>query len=125
MVQSKNKELDVALELFNAELEKQKLKEKELAVVKKAEKKKSDAVKALQQAEKNPNISQEEKDAVKSAWLKADDDLKRILAEKNHKPKKKPKQKNQPAKTLKNHKPKKRLVRVQNNCCLKWLITFS
>ncbi|MBC85377.1 MAG: hypothetical protein CL454_11035, partial [Acidimicrobiaceae bacterium] len=80
MVQSKNKELDVALELFNAELEKQKLKEKELAVVKKAEKKKSDAVKALQQAEKNPNISQEEKDAVKSAWLKADDDLKRILA---------------------------------------------
>ena len=39
MVQSRNKELDVALELFNSELEKLKLKEKELAIVKRAEKK--------------------------------------------------------------------------------------
>ena len=38
MVQSRNKELDVALELFNSELEKLKLKEKELAIVKRAEK---------------------------------------------------------------------------------------
>ena len=38
MVHSKDKELEVALELFNAELEKQKSKEKELAVVRKAEK---------------------------------------------------------------------------------------
>ncbi len=80
MVQSQNKELDVALELFNSELKKLKLKEKELAVVKRAEKKKSDAVKALQEAEKNPDLSAEEKEQAKTAWLKADDDLKRILA---------------------------------------------
>ena len=80
MVQSRNKELDVALELFNSELEKLKLKEKELAIVKRAEKKKADAVKALQDAEKNPNLSAEEKEQAKAAWLKADDDLKRILA---------------------------------------------
>ena len=60
MVQSRNKELDVALELFNSELEKLKLKEKELAIVKRAEKK-ADAVKALQDAEKNPDLSAEEK----------------------------------------------------------------
>ncbi len=80
MVHSKDKELEVALELFNAELEKQKSKEKELAVVKKAEKRKAEAVKALQKAEKNPNLSKEEKEAAKAVWLKADDDLKRILA---------------------------------------------
>ena len=80
MVHSKDKELEVALELFNAELEKQKNKEKELAVVKKAEKRKAEAVKALQKAEKNPNLSKEEKEAAKAVWLKADDDLKRILA---------------------------------------------
>ena len=80
MVQSRNKELDVALELFNSELEKLKLKEKELAIVKRAEKKKADAVKALQDAEKNPDLSAEEKEQAKAAWLKADDDLKRILA---------------------------------------------
>ena len=80
MVHSKDKELEVALELFNAELEKQKSKEKELAVVKKAEKRKTEAVKALQEAEKNPNLSKEEKEAAKAVWLKADDALKRILA---------------------------------------------
>ncbi len=80
MVQSRNKELDVALELFNSELEKLKLKEKELAIVKRAEKKKADAVKALQDAENNPDLSAEEKEQAKAAWLKADDDLKRILA---------------------------------------------
>lgn len=80
MVQSQNKELDVALELFNSELEKLKLKEKELAIVKRAEKKKADAVKALQDAEKNPDLSAEEKEQAKAVWLKADDDLKRILA---------------------------------------------
>ena len=80
MVQSRNKELDVALELFNSELEKLKLKEEELAIVKRAEKKKADAVKALQVAEKNPDLSAEEKEKAKAAWLKADDDLKRILA---------------------------------------------
>jgi len=80
MVHSKDKELEVALELFNAELEKQKSKEKELAVVKKAEKRKTEAVKALQEAEKNPDLSKEEKEAAKAVWLKADDDLKRILA---------------------------------------------
>ena len=66
MVQSRNKELDVALELFNSELENLKLKEKELAIVKRAE--------------KNPDLSAEEKEQAKAAWLKADDDLKRILA---------------------------------------------
>ena len=80
MVHSKDKELEVALELFNAELEKQKSKEKELAVVKKAEKRKTEAVKALQEAEKNPDLSKEEKEAAKAVWLKADDALKRILA---------------------------------------------
>jgi len=80
MVHSKDKELEVALELFNAELEKQKSKEKEIAVVKKAEKRKTEAVKALQEAEKNPDLSKEEKEAAKAVWLKADDDLKRILA---------------------------------------------
>jgi hypothetical protein len=80
MVQSQDKELDVALELFNNELEKLKLQEKELAAVKKAERKKADAVKALQEAEKNPDLSAEEKEQAKAVWLKADDDLKRILA---------------------------------------------
>ena len=80
MVQSQDKELDVALELFNNELEKLKLQEKELAVVKKAERKKADAVKALQEAEKNPDLSAEEKEQAKAVWLKADDDLKRILS---------------------------------------------
>ena len=80
MVHSKDKELEVALELFNAELEKQKSKEKEIAVVKKAEKRKTEAVKALQEAEKNPDLSKEEKEAAKAVWLKADDALKRILA---------------------------------------------
>ena len=75
MVQSRNKELDVALELFNSELEKLKLKEKELAIVKRAEKKKADAVKALQVAEKNPDLSAEENEQAKAAWLKVDDDL--------------------------------------------------
>ena len=79
MVHSKDKELEVALELFNAELEKQKSKEKELAVVKKTEKRKAEAVKALQEAEKNPDLSKEEKEAAKAVWLKADDALKRIL----------------------------------------------
>mgnify|MGYP001208309192 FL=1 len=80
MVQSRNKELDVALELFNSELEKLKLKEKELAIVRRAEKKKANAVKALQDAEKNPDLSVEEKEQAKAVWLKADDNLKRILA---------------------------------------------
>lgn len=80
MANSGDKELEVALELFNTELEKLKLKEKELAAVKRAEKKKAEAVKALQEAEKNPNLSEEETAAVKEDWLKADADLKRILA---------------------------------------------
>ena len=54
-------ELDVALELFNSELKKLKSLEKEQAVIKKAERKKADAVKALQEAEKNPDLSSEEK----------------------------------------------------------------
>ena len=80
MANSGDKELEVALELFNAELEKLKSKEKELAVVKRAEKKKAEAVKALKEAEKTPNLSEEETAAVKEDWLKADADLKRILA---------------------------------------------
>ena len=61
MVRTPNKELDVALELFNSELKKLKSLEKEQAVIKKAERKKADAVKALQEAEKNPDLSSEEK----------------------------------------------------------------
>lgn len=80
MVRIPNKELDVALELFNSELKKLKSLEKEQAVIKKAERKKADAVKALQEAEKNPDLSSEEKAQAKATWLKADDDLKRILA---------------------------------------------
>ena len=80
MVRTPNKELDVALELFNSELKKLKSLEKEQAVIKKAERKKADAVKALQEAEKNPDLSSEEKAQAKATWLKADDDLKRILA---------------------------------------------
>ena len=80
MVRTPNKELDVALELFNSELKKLKSLEKEQAVIKKAERKKADAVKALQEAEKNPDLYYEEKAQAKATWLKADDDLKRILA---------------------------------------------
>lgn len=80
MVRTPNKELDVALELFNSELKKLKSLEKEQAVIKKAERKKADAVKALQEAEKNPDLSSEEKAQAKATWLKADDDLKRIIA---------------------------------------------
>ena len=80
MVRTPNKELDVALELFNSELKKLKSLEKEQAVIKKAERKKADAMKALQEAEKNPDLSSEEKEQAKATWLKADDDLKRILA---------------------------------------------
>ena len=76
MVRTPNKELDVALELFNSELKKLKSLEKEQAVIKKAERKKADAVKALQEAEKNPDLSSEEKAQAKATWLKADDDLK-------------------------------------------------
>ena len=47
MVRTPNKELDVALELFNSELKKLKSLEKEQAVIKKAERKKADAVKDL------------------------------------------------------------------------------
>ena len=85
MVRTPNKELDVALELFNSELKKLKSLEKEQAVIKKAERKKADAVKALQEAEKNPDLSSEEKAQAKATWLKADDDLKRILKQKKHK----------------------------------------
>ena len=56
MVRTPNKELDVALELFNSELKKLKSLEKEQAVIKKAERKKADAVKALQEAEKSSNV---------------------------------------------------------------------
>jgi len=80
MVHHKDKELEVALELFNAELEKQKLEAKEISVIRNAENKKAEAVKALQEAENNPNLSSEEKEAAKTNWLKADDDLKRIRA---------------------------------------------
>ena len=54
MVQSRNKELDVALELFNSELEKLKLKEKELAIVKRAEKKKAETPLPVLDANQRP-----------------------------------------------------------------------
>ena len=75
-----NKELDVAIELFNSELEKLKEEKRAQDVVRKAEREKAAAVKELQDAEKNPNISAEEKAAAKDKWIKADENLKVILA---------------------------------------------
>ena len=75
-----NKELDVAIELFNSELVKLKGEKKAQEVVRKAERDKAAAVKELQDAEKNPNISAEEKAAAKDKWIKADENLKVILA---------------------------------------------
>ena len=75
-----NKELDVAIELFNSELEKLKEEKKAQDVVRKAEREKAAAVKELQDAEKNPNLSAEEKAAVKDKWIQADENLKVILA---------------------------------------------
>ena len=75
-----NKELDVAIELFNSELEKLKEEKKAQDVIRKAEREKAAAVKELQDAEKNPNISAEEKAAAKDKWIKADENLKVILA---------------------------------------------
>ena len=74
-----NKELDVAIELFNSELVKLKGEKKAQEVVRKAEREKAAAVKELQDAEKNPNISAEEKAAAKDKWIKADENLKVIL----------------------------------------------
>ena len=73
-----NKELDVAIELFNSELEKLKEEKRAQDVVRKAEREKAAAVKELQDAEKNPNISAEEKAAAKDKWIKADENRKRI-----------------------------------------------
>ena len=75
-----NKELDVAIELFNSDLEKLKEEKKAQDVVRKAEREKAAAVKELQDAEKNPNLSAEEKAAVKDKWIQADENLKVILA---------------------------------------------
>ena len=75
-----NKELDVAIELFNSELVRLKGEKKAQEVVRKAEREKAAAVKELQDAEKNPNISAEEKAAAKDKWIKADENLKVILA---------------------------------------------
>ena len=75
-----NKELDVAIELFNSELEKLKEEKKAQDVVRKAERAKAAAVKELQDAEKNPNLSAEEKAAAKDKWIKADENLKVVLA---------------------------------------------
>ena len=75
-----NKELDVAIELFNSELEKLKEVKKAQDVVRKAERAKAAAVKELQDAEKNPNLSAEEKAAAKDKWIKADENLKVVLA---------------------------------------------
>ena len=75
-----NKELDVAIELFNSELEKLKEEKKAQDLVRKAEREKAAAVKELQDAEKNPNLSAEEKAAAKDKWIQADANLKVILA---------------------------------------------
>ena len=75
-----NKELDVAIDLFNSELEKLKKEKKAQDVVRKAEREKAAAVKELQDAEKNPNLSAEEKAAAKDKWIQADANLKVILA---------------------------------------------
>ena len=69
MQMRENKELDVAIELFNSELEKLKEEKKAQDVVRKAEREKAAAVKKLQDAEKNPNLSAEEKAAVKDKWI--------------------------------------------------------
>ena len=74
-----NKELDVAIELFNSELEKLKEEKKAQDVIRRAEREKAAAVKELQDAEKNPNLSAEEKAAAKDKWIKADEDLKVVL----------------------------------------------
>lgn len=83
MVRRKDKELDVALELFNDELGKIEAEKKAQATIQKAERNKETAVKALKDAEGNPNLSSEEKAAAKEIWVETDKKLKQILTGEN------------------------------------------
>jgi len=83
MVRRKDKELDVALELFNNELGKIEAGKKAQATIQKAERDKEAAVKALKDAEGNPNLSSEEKAAAKEIWVQTDKKLKQILTGEN------------------------------------------
>jgi hypothetical protein len=83
MVRRKDKELDVALELFNNELGKIENAKKTQATIQKAERNKEAAVKALKDAEGNPNLSSEEKAAAKEKWVETDKKLKQILTGEN------------------------------------------
>ncbi|MDG1846349.1 MAG: hypothetical protein P8J01_08125 [Acidimicrobiales bacterium] len=83
MVRRKDKELDVALELFNNELGKIQNAKKAQAAIQEAERNKEAAIKALKDAEGNPNLSSEEKAAAKEIWVETDKKLKQILTGEN------------------------------------------
>lgn len=78
MQKKESKELDIAIELFNSELSKLKAERKAQGVVRKAEREKASAVKELKDAESNPDLSAEEKEAAKDRWIEADQNLKKI-----------------------------------------------
>ncbi len=78
MQKRENKELDVAIELFNSELDKLKAEKKAQDGVRKAEREKAAAVQELKEAESNPDLSAEEKEAAKNKWIEADKNLKEI-----------------------------------------------
>lgn len=79
MQKKENKELDVAIELFNSELEKLKAEKKAQNIIRKAERDKATAVQELKDAEGNPELSPEEKEAAKATWVEADKNLKQLL----------------------------------------------
>ncbi|MEC8974422.1 MAG: hypothetical protein VX725_01530 [Actinomycetota bacterium] len=83
MQKKENKELDVAIELFNSELEKLRDEKKVQDIVRKAEREKASAVQELKEAESNPELSDEEKEAAKNRWIEADKNLKQLLAGEN------------------------------------------
>ena len=83
MVRRKDKELDVALELFNNELGKIQNAKKAQAAIQEAERNKEAAIKALKDAEGTPNLSSEEKAAAKEIWVETDKKLKQILTGEN------------------------------------------
>lgn len=83
MQKKENKELDVAIELFNSELEKLRDEKKVQDIVRKAEREKASAVQELKEAESNPELSDEEKETAKDKWIEADKNLKQLLAGEN------------------------------------------
>ena len=78
MQKKESKDLDVAIELFNSELSKLKAEKKAKGAIRKAEQERASTVKELKEAESNPDLSAEEKEAAKDRWIEADQNLKKI-----------------------------------------------